>query len=89
METQNTNAAVDALLILAPPLRLVAWLESVFDAKRKRGEEVPEQFINWLQRWTNIRQGLPSEVDVLVQKEWEELRQLVLPGMPDVRKEYR
>lgn len=90
--TQTNNpspAAVDALLILAPPVRLVIWLESVFAAKRAKGEEVPDQFVRWLDRWARIRQGLPSEIDVLVTSEWMDLRQLVLIGMPEERKEFQ
>ena len=85
----DNRAAIDALLILAPPVRLVIWLESVFDAKRAKGEEVPDQFVRWLDRWARIRQGLPSEIDVLLQQEWMDLKQLVLIGTPEERREYK
>lgn len=35
----------DLLLILAPPLRLVDWLEKVFYQRKVNGEEVPENFV--------------------------------------------
>jgi len=53
----------DLLTIIAPPLRLVAWLELVFEQKRKKGEDVPETFITWLERWQRIRSDLPAEID--------------------------
>lgn len=69
----KSNAATDTLLILAPPVRLVAWLEKVFDAKRHSGQEVPENFTKWLDRWNKIRAGLPVETDVLTIEEWQQV----------------
>ena len=71
------SAVHDILLILAPPVRLVSWLETVFERKRERGEAIPPAFMEWLARWDDIRQGLPSPVDVLTVEEWEELEEIV------------
>ena len=67
----TNSPAHDILLTLAPPVRLVAWLEAVFERKRSKGEEIPPAFMEWLVRWDDIRQGLPSPVDVLTAEEWE------------------
>ena len=69
--------AHDILLILAPPVRLVSWLETVFERKRERGEDIPAAFMEWLARWDDIRQGLPSPIDVLTVEEWAELEEIV------------
>lgn len=77
MQTTPVSAGVDTLLILAPPVRLVVWLEKVFEAKRKKGEVVPEQFERWMDRWQKIRSHLPSEIDVLTPAEWQEIHNKV------------
>lgn len=71
------NPARDTLLILAPPVRLVAWLEKVFEAKRAKGEDVPENFTKWLERWKKIRAGMPSEIDVLTIEEWAQVEEIL------------
>mgnify|MGYP001562244785 CR=1 FL=1 len=53
--TAPCQAAHDTLLILSPPVRLIIWLDRIFEAKRAKGEEVPEAFDKWLQRWIRIR----------------------------------
>lgn len=74
------NAARDTLLILAPPVRLVAYLEKVFEAKRAKHEEIPDNFIVWVERWKKIRAGLPSEVDTITIEEWAQV-ELILEGI--------
>lgn len=69
MSNPETQAS-DLLLILAPPVRLVAWLETVFDQKRKAGAEVPENFVKWLERWQRIRSDLPAEIDGATEEQW-------------------
>lgn len=76
MQTNKPTMASDILLILAPPVRLVNWLETVFEQKRKKGEEVPANFLAWLERWHEIRAGLPSKIDLLTAEEWEQLKEL-------------
>lgn len=44
--TNSPNTVTDLLTIIAPPLRLISWLELVFENKRKKGEDVPENFVN-------------------------------------------
>lgn len=73
MNTNSTTPVSDLLLIIAPPLRLVAWLEMVFDNKRKKGEEIPENFTKWLERWQRIRSDLPCEIDGVSEEQWLEL----------------
>lgn len=77
MTPNPTFAARDILLILAPPVRIVAWLETIFERKRAKGEDIPVAFMEWLARWDDIRQGLPSPVDVLTVEEWEALKEIV------------
>ena len=77
MVKNKPTAAHDILLILAPPVRLVAWLETVFERKRERGEDIPAAFMEWLARWDDIRAGLPSPIDVLTVEEWAELEEIV------------
>lgn len=63
----------DLLAIIAPPLRLVAWLELVFENKRTKGETVPDNFKVWLERWKLIRSDLPSSIDGATEEQWLEL----------------
>lgn len=67
----------DLLLILAPPLRLVDWLEKVFYQRKVNGEEVPENFVKWLERWQRIRSDLPSEIDGMPAEKWAEVERKV------------
>jgi hypothetical protein len=67
----------DLLLILAPPLRLVDWLEKVFYQRKVNGEEVPENFVKWLERWQRIRSDLPSEIDGMPIEKWAEVERKV------------
>lgn len=69
ISTPETQAS-DLLLVLAAPLRLVEWLEKVFAQKRDKGQEVPENFIKWLERWQRIRTDLPSGIDGVAQSDW-------------------
>jgi hypothetical protein len=73
----NPNPARDTLLILAPPVRLVVWLEKVFAAKQSSGEHVPEQFVKWLDRWKKIRAGIPSEIDTITIEEWAQVESIL------------
>lgn len=75
------NTVTDLLTIIAPPLRLVTWLEMVFDNKRKKGEDIPENFLRWLERWQRIRTDLPSDIDGATEEQWLELeRKLFAKG---------
>lgn len=71
------NTVVDTLLTLSPPIRLVNWLEQVFEQKRAAGEEVPETFTKWLERCQRIRSDLPSEIDDLTADDWQQIGQVV------------
>lgn len=76
VDTPPTVVA-DLLTIIAPPLRMVAWLELVFDNKRSKGEDVPEAFTKWLERWQRIRSDLPSEIDGTTEADWLELERKI------------
>lgn len=39
------------LITYAPPYQLMDWLTKVFEAKRSKGEAVPEVYEEWLARW--------------------------------------
>lgn len=78
------HEAHDILRVLAPPLRLVAWLEKVFEAKRNKGEMPPDEFIRWLWRWDVIRQGLPAVTDTVTPEAWDAIRDAVQPALLDV-----
>lgn len=73
MLNETPNTVTDLLTIIAPPMRLVAWLEMVFENKRKKGEEIPENFTVWLERWQRIRSDLPSSIDGATDAQWLEL----------------
>jgi len=64
----------DLLIVLAPPLRLVDWLEQVFEAKRKTGEPVPLEYVQWLDLWREIRSDHKTEIDGATPAQWEQLR---------------
>lgn len=66
-------AAHDILLILAPPLALVDYLDRLWAAKQAKGETVPEQWRRWLERWKTIRSELPSEIDYVSAEEWQQV----------------
>lgn len=66
----------DTLLILSPPLRLVNYLERLFAAKQANGDEVPDGWWTWLERWKAIRSAEVSELDYLTIDEWNELEEL-------------
>lgn len=77
------SQVADLLTIIAPPVRLVAWLELVFENKRKKGEDVPANFIQWLERWQRIRSDLPAEIDGTTADEWIALeRKLFAKPLP-------
>lgn len=63
-------AAHDILLILAPPTRLVDYLDRLWAAKQAKGEQTPEQWRRWLDRWKRIRSELGSDVDYVSDAEW-------------------
>lgn len=79
--TNSPNTVTDLLTIIAPPLRLVSWLEMVFENKRKKGEDIPENFTKWLERWQRIRSDLPSSIDGASEEQWLDLeRKLFAKG---------
>lgn len=78
MSNSPQSAAYDTLIMLAPPIKLVTWLESIFEAKRRKGEAIPEAYTAWLERWQRIRSDLPATTDVLTDEEWQELKEMAV-----------
>lgn len=74
---KKDNIGADILTLLAPPIRLVDWLEQVFEQKHKKGEDVPQAYIKWLERWKAIRADGPALTDGMTQEEWEQLGEKV------------
>lgn len=60
----------DLLLHLAPPTRLIDWLERVFEDKRKQGQEVPAEYVEWLKTWADIRGDGQSAIDAATPAQW-------------------
>lgn len=72
-----TKTAKDIFEALAPPLSLVNWLDATIADKQKRGKPVPEEIIQWLGRWKDIRTDGPAVTDALSDLEWEQLSEKV------------
>ena len=67
-------AAVDAIVIMTPPTRLMGWLIKVFAAKRAKGEAIPPEFERWIERMERIRLGITTELSVLNEDEWKSIK---------------
>ena len=65
------------LSLVAPPLSLISWLETIFDLKRKKGEKIPLVYTDWLDLVKCIRTDLPSELDTMVASDWQEASEIV------------
>lgn len=66
----------DILFILAPPVRLVDYLERLFDAKTAKGEDVSTDWLKWLERWKVIRTDMASDIDMITPAEWIGLKEM-------------
>ena len=76
VETDGMSA--QALLAqLAPPLKLVEWMETVFAAKRAKGETVPAEYVRWIELWQDIRSAEPSIVDGATPATWAQVGDMV------------
>ena len=58
------------LLHLAPPTRLIDWLEKVFSEKQAKGEIVPAEFTARLTTWQDIRTDAPCPSDAAPPTQW-------------------
>lgn len=68
----------DAMLhLLVPPLEFIGWLESVFEAKRQKGQRIPATYIDWFDLVKCIRTDLPCELDTLTTEQWQEASERV------------
>lgn len=70
-------AAHDTLLTLAPPMAMVDYLDRLWAAKQAKGEEPPEQWRRWLERWKRIRADGASDVDYVTPAEWAGVRERI------------
>lgn len=71
------NTPEQILSLLIPPIELINWLESVFDAKRNKGQHIPAVYTDWLDLVRCIRTDLPSELDTLTAEQWSEASEIV------------
>lgn len=71
------NQPPDLLTILAPPIRLVDWLDKVFDDKARKGEPVPPEFVAYLETWKRIRAAGTSPIDGATPEQWAKLAERV------------
>ncbi len=78
MPNDTQLAASDILTMLAPPIKFVVWIETIFEAKRRKGEAIPEAYTAWLERWRRIRSDLPAATDVLTDEEWQALKEMAV-----------
>jgi hypothetical protein len=78
----TTHSPADLLSLLAPPSCLIDWLESVFDQKRRQGQEVPAEFVEWLTTWQDIRTDAPCPIDAASPAQWAELSEGVGQRLP-------
>jgi hypothetical protein len=62
---------------IAPPTRLLSWLDDVFKARRARGEEIPLVFTEWREAWAEIYRDKAAVTDGLTADDWVQLRKLV------------
>lgn len=83
--TSTALSASDILLILATPIDLVDYLDRLWAAKQAKGEQTPEQWRRWLERWKRIRSDLPSQIDYVSEAEWAALGELVQPALIKVQ----
>ncbi len=67
----------ELLAFLAPPIGLVDWLERSFAAKAASGQHVPADYVEWLQRWQDIRSIEPSPIDGATPAAWSEVGDVV------------
>jgi predicted RNase H-like nuclease len=62
---------------IAPPIRLLDYLEKLFKFKTDKGEEIPFVFTEWMQTWAEIRGNGSAVTDTLTAEDWIEFRKLV------------
>jgi hypothetical protein len=77
MSNSPAYTGADLLLLLAPPLALVDYMERLWAAKRSKGEEIPPAYVRWLERWQRIRVDGLSDVDYVLADEWASLDELI------------
>jgi hypothetical protein len=72
----------DLLLILMPPARLRIWLHKVFEDKRGKGQEMPDDFVKWLGVVDRVCSDLPSEVDGITPEQWQWIERRIFANRP-------
>jgi hypothetical protein len=74
-----TQAPCDTLLLLAPSVRLLDFVEKKFAAMKQAGQDVPEKDTRWLATWRLIYSDQPAPVvDHLTDEEWSEIGERVI-----------
>lgn len=73
----TTLSGQQILTLLIPPIELINWIESVFNAKRSKGQPIPAMYTDWLDLVRCIRTDLPSEIDQLQPEQWSEVAEIV------------
>lgn len=68
-----TRTPAEIMADLAPPIRLMNWLDKVFAAKRSKGEDIPPEFVRYMATWRAIRGDGPAITDSLSDAEWGEI----------------
>lgn len=69
----------------ATPIDLVDYLDRLWAAKTARGEQTPERWVKWLERWKRIRGDQPSDIDYVNDAEWAAVAELVQPALIEVQ----
>ncbi len=73
-----THAMAKVLTDLAPPPGVVDFMEAEIEKREKAGKTVSSKTKLWLQTWERLWAGMPvPEVDVLTDKEWTEIGEMV------------
>lgn len=72
----------DLLLILMPPSRLRIWLHKVFEDKRAKGQDVPDDFVKWLGFVDRVCSDLPHDIDGITPEQWHWVEQRIFANRP-------
>jgi hypothetical protein len=77
MSNKPAYTGADLLLLLAPPLALVEYLDRLWGTMASNGKEIPPAYTQWLERWQRIRAEGLSDVDYVLADEWASLDDLI------------
>lgn len=63
-----TDDVITTFQRIAPPTSLLDWLDAVDSHKRRNGDSVPAEIMQWAQTWRDIRADGASVVDGRIQQ---------------------